>query len=443
MKRLFKRIFSFFIAVVTCISILITNVFAFAPVLTYSAFEIFIPIIGGILCAAGIITADQIPNLDVHQVAYILNDPVSAAALYDAANNDDIIDQVRGALNVVDTTYDVTNDMVREILHDWMKAHQNNLQSNATSLNGHGAAVVTYWYADTMHNELEYYQIYYADFIVCHGLQLGSHTGWIEMFGDITIDTVYPSNPAQNTTRPGRTSTMSIDFTHPFYEYEFLGDIRDIAAELVGTTNPDLFPTDEVAAGEIVIDGIPYPINPDGSITIDGVTYFPNPDGSITITNNAGDTYTYYPTININNYDNAALIDLINQLLNAMSSGVIMDEPIDNTDTVGAAAGEAAGALDDSIFSNMSLPNNIVNVFPFCIPFDFVRGIKLLAADPIAPHFEIPFNIPSVGVFRGYHDVIIIDFQQFDTYFKVVRWGCFMIFALGLCFVSFKIVKGV
>lgn len=67
------------------------------------------------------------------------------------------------------------------------------------------------------------------------------------------------------------------------------------------------------------------------------------------------------------------------------------------------------------------LPNpKITNVFPFCLPWDLVRGIKLLSAPQVSPYFEIPFKVS----YRQFNidDKIILDFGKYTQYFIIVRW---------------------
>lgn len=46
----------------------------------------------------------------------------------------------------------------------------------------------------------------------------------------------------------------------------------------------------------------------------------------------------------------------------------------------------------DPLLTDIRVPNIIWTKFPFCIPYDFVRFLGFLAADPIAPVFRIPIS---------------------------------------------------
>lgn len=67
--------------------------------------------------------------------------------------------------------------------------------------------------------------------------------------------------------------------------------------------------------GFVTVDGVSYPLNPDGSVTINGTTYYPDTTGKINIGENS-----YSPSIDFSAYDDSALIDLVNQLLAALSA---------------------------------------------------------------------------------------------------------------------------
>lgn len=192
------------------------------------------------------------------------------------------------------------------------------------------------------------------------------------------------------------------------------------------------------------------PIAGDGSITLpDGTKVYPNADGTYTIDNSV-----YSPTYNISNYDDSALLGLLQQLLDKIDSleGQLeyekeketdkeleekQQEALDELDEATDAATDA-DVLSKYTYSSMKW----ANIFPFCIPWDFVRGVKLLSASPVAPKFTIPFEIPEFGSFGGYKSEIVLDFSDYETYFKPVRWFTTTFFLISLGFITFKIVKG-
>lgn len=186
--------------------------------------------------------------------------------------------------------------------------------------------------------------------------------------------------------------------------------------------------------GTVTIDGQPYNLNPDGSVTIDGTTYYPNSDGTLTVND-----HTYTPYIDFSAYNDTALLDLLRLILRLLEE---LDYPLDwekdNTyDGTTSLDVAYTGTLSEFIYSGPW-----TTVFPFCLPWDLYRGIKLLSSAPEAPKFVIPFNIPAFGLFKGYSSEIVLDFTTYYKYFYVSRWFTTVIFVASLIFITFKIVKG-
>lgn len=163
-------------------------------------------------------------------------------------------------------------------------------------------------------------------------------------------------------------------------------------------------------------------LNADGTVTIDGVTYYP------------------LDYLDFDKFDDTAIIDLLNQILLEIDNAAVVEG--DNTITNDITQ-DISVELDIDSLSNFQMSTGISSVFPFCLPFDFVRGIELFSAKPVAPVFEIPFNIPSFGLFPGFESTITLDMSEYSEYFEVGRWVQVILFSIGLCFISFKIVKGV
>lgn len=185
------------------------------------------------------------------------------------------------------------------------------------------------------------------------------------------------------------------------------------------------------------------PIAADGSITLpDGTKVYPNADGTYTIDNSV-----YSPTYNISNYDDSALLGLLQQLLQKVGElenklefekDTATDEELEEKLEVAA---EEAQSYTGSL-SEFMLDSAITKVFPFCLPFDFVRGIKLFNASPQTPIFTYYIKIPAVGSFAGTQIEITIDFSKFETLASISRWVSTVGFAFSLIFISTKIVKG-
>lgn len=69
--------------------------------------------------------------------------------------------------------------------------------------------------------------------------------------------------------------------------------------------------------------------------------------------------------------------------------------PLQNQIIVGNVPGFADLPLSEyqaELDTDIDIPSVIINKFPFCIPFDFIRIISVLCADPVAPVFRIPIS---------------------------------------------------
>lgn len=57
----------------------------------------------------------------------------------------------------------------------------------------------------------------------------------------------------------------------------------------------------------------------------------------------------------------------------------------------------------DPLITDIEAPSALATKFPFCIPFDFIRIISVLAADPIPPVFHIPISTHPTNL-EGFAD---------------------------------------
>lgn len=188
------------------------------------------------------------------------------------------------------------------------------------------------------------------------------------------------------------------------------------------------------------------PINPDGTITLpDGTVVTPNADGSYTINGSV-----YYPDKGLTDDQ---LLEWILGLLGEKEEE--KDKPYVpewEKEEEKAEEKEEEEEIDDEIddaaegytgdMSEFIMNSRITKVFPFCLPFDFVRGVKLFAVQPKALVIEIPFEIPAWGLFPGISKKITIDLNKYDNYFVPMRWVSTIIFVMNLILITPKIVKG-
>ena len=168
----------------------------------------------------------------------------------------------------------------------------------------------------------------------------------------------------------------------------------------------------------------------------DGTVVYPNADGTYTI----GGT-DYAPSKVIPNIN-----DLLKQLLDLqerideLENELQFEKEKDNVTDVSEAVDDAVASYEGDL-SEFLLNSRITKVFPFCLPFDFVRGMKLLSTSPVPPKFDVNFDIPSFGAYPGTHNVITLDLGLYSKYFTVVRWVTTILFILSLCFLTYKLIK--
>ena len=236
----------------------------------------------------------------------------------------------------------------------------------------------------------------------------------------------------------------------------YLKEVHGIDIALDPEKPPEFFPitTNDGTIGKITdvaISGTEIgqlPIAADRSITLpDGTKVYPNSDGTYNI-----DNRVYSPTYNLRAYDDSALLGLLQQLLQKVGElenklefekekeedKELEEKQEEAIEDLEEAAAEAEDVLSQYTYSS----TRWANIFPFCIPWDFVRGVKLLSASPVAPKFTIPFEIPEFGSFKGYKTEIVLNFSDYEKYFKPVRWFTTTFFLISLGFITFKIVKG-
>lgn len=80
---------------------------------------------------------------------------------------------------------------------------------------------------------------------------------------------------------------------------------------------------------------------------------------------------------------------------------------------------------------------DLTMIFPFCLPFDLVRLLQALSADPVAPSFQIPFVVPALGI----EEIVIIDLSIFDEVAAIFRTGELIAFIITLVFITRKLIK--
>lgn len=88
-------------------------------------------------------------------------------------------------------------------------------------------------------------------------------------------------------------------------------------------------------------------------------------------------------------------------------------------------------------YQDWTVPADVIkNKFPFSIPWDLKNSISALVATPEAPYWEIEFP-DDIYVGGG---EIVIDFEQFELWAKIVRWGVLISFNIFLILATRKII---
>lgn len=326
---------------------------------------------------------------------------------------------------------DLLSGATTKVLVDFINGHIPDLPTVNPELKGYGAMSILQIYRKS-DNVLSNTSVYFGSYgIIDKGV-------YAEIHGD-KIVRQYTDNLANKAMVEKEYSgffTLGGAFGEDNYIYsqvKFIGDWRYPD----GTTATDMLTfVQEVpeAIGTVDIDGTTYDVNGDGTVTIGDNTIPINDDGSVTVDGNP-----YYPDYDVSPYPGTSIGDLITTIIN----NIDVTEDTDTDDLIDDITLDVPQEIADSELASFVLPKTILTVFPFCIPIDFYNGIKLLSQKPEAPRFEVPFEIPEYKSFPGFKKMIVVDFSEYYSAFAVVRWTMFTIFMFGLCFVTFKIVKGI
>lgn len=312
----------------------------------------------------------------------------------------------------------------KEAVNDFMSDY--NVLSNSESyfeltndMNGYGVKMIV-----TSNNTR---QIWYGDYIVLYSNPNNPEQFYARMFGGLFFEN-YKQNPdtkifelqyTEGRDGDARISSSSDDFFGKINSgfYQITGDVR---YTLDSPALPDFEVDNECRVGTLPDGTVVTPdmLNPDGTVTVDGVTY---------------DPVDYLDPDNLTDEGKHALIDAI---ADAISNTLVVadDKPIVDEDDITV---EVAEDLE-----NYTVPTGIITVFPFCLPFDFVRGMKLFSAKPVTPHFEVTINVPAILNIPEQKWTFVIDLGEFETLAKITRWTSLIGFCYLLISLSTKIVKG-
>jgi hypothetical protein len=105
-------------------------------------------------------------------------------------------------------------------------------------------------------------------------------------------------------------------------------------------------------------------------------------------------------------------------------------------------------AITDVNVADVTIPEEVskyrvtlVDLFPFCLPFDFIDFVKVMKADPIAPNFDWTFKFPSKFGLKDYK--LHIDLSPWDLVASIFRRMELLAFVIGLILITrSKMIRG-
>lgn len=168
---------------------------------------------------------------------------------------------------------------------------------------------------------------------------------------------------------------------------------------------------------------------------------------------------TYAPGVGVGSATSAdiqSLIDALEEIPYGMSEDdVAISIPVtgeDDDTTIPGVVPDSDELIEnvpaaeiEGDFSGFTIPNGLMYVFPFSLPYDFYRGIKLFAASPEVPEFTFDFIIPypsGMGNGNLVEEKITINFKQFEKLAIISRWTSTFAFTMLLINLSAFILKG-
>ena len=123
-----------------------------------------------------------------------------------------------------------------------------------------------------------------------------------------------------------------------------------------------------------------------------------------------------------------------------ITAGEISQAITDALPITGAAVGDQV--VEEAMAEPDSLGAVFISKFPFSIPWDIYKAIKLLAAPPVTPYWEVDFMQPiadRVGGFRG-STTIVIDFGEYPIVGIATRWTSTLLFVYALAMGTKKLI---
>lgn len=80
---------------------------------------------------------------------------------------------------------------------------------------------------------------------------------------------------------------------------------------------------------------------------------------------------------------------------------------------------------------------DLTNIFPFCLPFDFIHLLQALDAEPVTPCFDFPFVVPALDM-----DITLqLDLSFLNEVMKIFRLCETVSFIVMLIFITPKLIR--
>lgn len=362
----------------------------------------------------------KFPNPDKNTVG-----DLATISLVDAFTNSEVYNNWKDGVDIIENTMD-------DWLEKWYRAWNNEYSDvedivkpvlkGDVDMRGFGALVKFEIHRDYGIQSYVYY--YFAEYALLK-------------FNDIGF--VFSGSDVHQVTYPGWGDVVETDISNvsqgyfPYSCYNkiadpissdgrcvtFYGDVRLEDGTKVDTSDEYEYPLGETEDGtRVTVDML----NPDATVTVDGVTEKPS------------------DYINIEYYTDPAVIDLLQQILNALDKANVV-APDNTQDIVNDIAGDIELDISSSL-TDYTVPKAISTVFPFCLPFDFVRGMKLMYEKPKVPEFKFELDFGYICGFEIGKKEIVISFEDWEPLAVICRWFFLLMFSYTLIFLTVKIVKG-
>lgn len=408
--KVIKKIIAVITVAIIVIRLMIFNAVAIGPAAI--AADALAELFGMLLCASGVATQQQVDNMSWGEMEPLVKDGISNGTVKPNAKLDAYDLNMSWLEFVTSPEAHIGVDVADAVVKAWFNSLtvDDVISSSSTDLKGHGAMI---YFVQTSDDGVShpYYKNIYCDYVFVDNsdpdnIYYYTSDGYYIESWNYLDSTVKTSSSSSN-------YGIHVSVASNKHHVKVYGDVRYPDGSQAVTDDETIPVVGEDASGnDVSLDDVQS-----GAVPIDNVK------------------------LDFDKFDDDAIIDLLQQILAKIDSLPVVDTD-DNTLT-SDIADSVSVSLDISELNNLQVPTGISSVFPFCLPFDFVRGLQLLSSKPVAPVFDIPFNIPSFGMFPGSENTIKLDMSEYSKYFEVLRWVQVIIFSISLCFISYRLVQGV